>query len=197
MDNNINNNVNSMTNGVSNTTVGSVSNVGVNPSINTSNVVSSQVANTVTNAQVVTPSVNPTTVTVGSIAGVVVLGSIVLLVLLVTGVIGNRNRLTCTKTTNENGYVYNEKRIYKFDKGFYTEVNKILTFNYSNLTDDMYETEFNDIFESVGGVTKYGFGTQVTREGNIVTVTAYEPRYLEQKYDDIKTANTREGFSCK
>lgn len=138
-----------------------------------------------------------TYVIVGSIVGVVLLASVVLLVLLVTGVIGNRNRMTCTKTTNEAGYVYTEKRAYKFDKGYYTRVDRTFTYNYTNLTDDIYIQEFGELINSNSGVSSYGFGTTITREGNIVTITAYEPRYFDQTFDDIETMNNKEGFTCK
>lgn len=220
MNNNMNNNVNPNVNGISTTGVNTnanVSNVNVIPAV------ASTGGSTVNNTQVVTPSTNvvsnsiPVTntvvnnqndinnqdgvasntyVVVGGIVGVVLLASVGLLVLLVTGVIGSRNRMTCTKTINENGYVYAETRYYKFDKGLYSSVDKVITYTYNDLTDDMYNQQFDRLINNNSGVSSYGFGTQISREGNVVTITAYEPRYFDQTKDDIEIMNSKEGFTC-
>ena len=134
---------------------------------------------------------------VGFFVGFVLLVAIFLLVLLVTGVIGNRNRLTCTKTINEEGYTHYVERFYKLDKGIYTRVENTDVYTYTSLTDEVYNEKFGPIIEITSGVTEYGFGTKINREGNIVTITSYNPNFFGDTIDDVKSDNAKEGFTCK
>lgn len=226
MNNNVSNNINSAAVNPavvnSNNTVNSVPGVvqSVAPGVVSGVVQNSQVNPAMANStttNVVTPNVNTinsngqntsylnqsgsTTnmyVVVGSIVGIVLVASVVLLVLLVTGVIGSRNRLTCTRRTANDNFTLTETRLYKFDKGLYTSVNYTHVFEYhTSLTDDMYNSEFAAVLNNNSNVSSYGFDTKITRSGDVVTITAFEPRYWDKTMDDIKTQNKNEGFICE
>jgi len=198
---NVNTNSNIITNAnVAQNVVPTVNPTGVTPgvsSIPNVNVMSSNMVNSQNNISNQNGIASNTYVIVGSIVGIVLLAAVFLLVLLVTGVIGNRNRLTCTKTVNESGFVYTEKRVYKFDKGLYTSVDKTYIYNYANLTDEIYNNDFAALLDTNSRVSTYGFGTEISREGNVVTITAYEPKYFDKTVDDINTSNNKEGFTCE
>lgn len=134
---------------------------------------------------------------VGTIAGIVILAAVFLLVLLVTGVIGNRNRLNCSKTTNEDGYVYTENRVYRFNDGpYYTKIDKTLIFDFSILTDEMYNEKFSNLIDNENAVTTYGFGTNIKREGNRVIITSYDPKIFDKTVNDVLVSTNVEGFTC-
>lgn len=134
---------------------------------------------------------------VGTIAGIVILVAVFLLVLLVTGVIGNRNRLNCSKTTNEDGYVYTENRVYRFNDGpYYTKIDKTLIFDFSILTDEMYNEKFSNLIDNENAVTTYGFGTNIKREGNRVIITSYDPKIFDKTVSDVLVSTNVEGFTC-
>lgn len=129
---------------------------------------------------------------------VVLLIAIVLLIFLLTGGIANRNRLTCTKEVNEGSYVQTMKKVYKLEDGKFTRYDAVYTFNYTNgLTDDVYNQTFEGIIDNPNGVSKYGFETNIKREGNIVTLTFYSPTVLDNTYQKIISSNEAEGFTCK
>ena len=129
---------------------------------------------------------------------VVLIVSIGLLIFLLTGSISNRNKLVCKKTTNENGYTYEIKNVYSNgDKGA-TRIDHTYTFNYnSNLTDDLYNDTFDSIINSSSGVTEYGFETKISRDGNVVTITAYVLEYFSGDFKTIKKNQKSKGFSCR
>lgn len=206
----MNNNVNSnMTGGVVNNTVNQVANNGIN---NTVNQIPGAAVNTVSTNTNTVPvrnvqnnvvsgkkKINKFYLWSGIIVGIVLIAAILLLVCLLNGSIDNRNRLTCTSTSQEDGYTRTIQRYYTFDNNINQKVNYTYTFNYTGgLTDEVYNTDFDAIINDPNhGATKYGFGTQITRDGNIVTITAYEPSYWSETYDEIKALNKDEGYSCK
>lgn len=138
-----------------------------------------------------------TYVIVGCIVGFVILAAVFLLVLLVTGVIGDRNRLYCSKTVNENGYIYTEHRTYRFDNGpYYTRIEKVFTFDYANLTDDIYNETFSGLIDNENAVSTYGFDSNINRNGNIVTITSYEPKIFDRTVDEVLSSSKNDGFIC-
>lgn len=135
----------------------------------------------------------------GIIVGIVLIVAVILMINLLNGSIENRNRLTCTKTTQENGYDYSIKRYYTFENDLMKRVYFTYTFEYKNeLTDDMYNQTFDEIINNTThGSTKYGLGTNIEKIENTVKITSYEPNYYSEMYDDIKKSNKKEGFSCE
>lgn len=134
---------------------------------------------------------------VGTIVGIVILAAVFLLVLLVTGVIGNRNKLTCNKITNEEGYVFTENRVYRFNDGpYYTKIDKTFIFDFTMLTDEMYNEKFSSLIDKENTVSTYGFGSNIIREGNRVIVTSYEPKIFDKTVDDVLISTDKEGFTC-
>ena len=128
--------------------------------------------------------------------GIVIVVAVILLIMLFTGVIDNRNRLTCTKTTQEDGYDYTIKRYYILEDGINQRVELTYTFDYNGtLTDDLYESTFKKYLDNT--TTKYGFDTKVTRDEDIVTITAYQPTFFNETEKELKSTNSSEGYSCK
>lgn len=128
--------------------------------------------------------------------GIVIVVAIILLIMLFTGTIDNRNRLTCTKTTQEDGYDYTIKRYYILENGINQRLELTYTFDYNGtLTDDLYESTFRPYLDNT--TTKYGFDTKVTRDGDIVTITAYQPTFFNETEKELKSTNASEGYSCK
>ena len=123
----------------------------------------------------------------------------VLLGFLLTGTIANRNKLTCTLTTPESGYNYTIKRLYSFDDGIMQREDLTYTFTYnSTFTDDMYNDTFGEIINNEKrGSSKYGLGTKISKEGNVVTITAFQPSYWNEPYKTVKKTKTSEGYTCK
>lgn len=131
------------------------------------------------------------------IVGFVLIVAIILLVLLLNGTIMNRNKLTCTRSSEEGLYTLDIKKIYRFDKGEFYRVDEFRTLTYhSNLTDEAYELEFSDLINNPTGVSQYGFNTKISKEGNVVNISYYNPKILDQSYDNIKTTNESDGFVC-
>lgn len=131
------------------------------------------------------------------IVGFVLLMAVILLVLLLNGSIMNRNKITCTRTTEEGNYTLDIKKIYRFDKGEYLRVDEFRTLTYhSTLTDEAYELEFNDLIDNPTRVSQYGFNTQISKEGNVVSISYYNPKILEETEESIRTSNTNDGFTC-
>ena len=224
MDNSVNNNLNNNISSTNNLTVGVIqptatSNASfVQPSqVTATTIQSAQIGANVQTAQVNT--VNPSTVNqtqpnmvnsnntnvaknndtntyliVGFFVGFVLLAGIFLLV---TGVIGNRNRLTCTKTINEEGFTHYIERFYKLEKGVYTRVENTDVYTYTSLTDETYNEKFGPLLEIKSGVTEYGFGTKIVRDGNVVTITSYNPNFFGDTLDEVKSSSAKEGFTCK
>lgn len=134
----------------------------------------------------------------GIFVGLVLIIAGILLVFLLNGSIQNRNRLTCNKTTQESEYTYNVKRLYIFDEKIMQRVNLTYTFEYTNtLTDLQYNQDFDEVINSTYGSTKYGFATNIKKEGNVVTITAFQPSYWGESLDKIKQINKDEGYTCK
>lgn len=133
---------------------------------------------------------------VGFFVGFVLLVAGFLLFLLLSGTIGSRNRLTFSKTINDVGYTHVAMRYYKFDGNVYTQVNNVDTFTFTSLTDDEYNTKFDKfINDETNGISEYGFGTQISRNGNVVTITSYNPNFFGDTKDDVKENNLKEGFT--
>lgn len=133
------------------------------------------------------------------IVGIILLIAVVLLIFLLTGTIGSRNRLSCTITTKEDGYDYKIVKNYVFDNDVMQKVYYTYTFSYNgNFTDDMYYQNFEKIINNeTHGSSKYGFNTKISKEDNVVTITAYEPSYWKESYKEIKSSNKDEGYSCR
>lgn len=206
MDNSVNNNVNNLgtTNVVTPTNATTTNTTMVNsastatPVANTATVVNPNVTTTIQTANTTQKNNSNFYLIVGFFVGFVLLAAIFLLVLLLTGVIGNRNRLTCTKTVNEDGYTHVTQKFYKFDGNVYTQVNNVDTYTYTNLTDDVYNQTFEKIINNESnGVTSFGFGTQISREGNVVKITSYNPNFFGKTYDDVKGEDEGNGFTCE
>lgn len=137
-------------------------------------------------------------VMMGIIVGLVLLIAGILLYFLLNGSIQNRNRLTCTKTVQGEGYQEHIRRYYTFDKNLMMRVYFTHTFTYDELTDDVYNETYGELIKDDRlPISKYGFGTKVNRDGNIVTVTAYDVNYFESTDKDVKNQNNDEGFTCK
>ena len=133
---------------------------------------------------------------VGFFVGFVLLAAGFLLFLLLSGTIGSRNRLTFSKTINDVGYTHLAMRYYKFDGNVYTQVNNVDTFTFTSLTDEEYNTRFEKfINDETNGISEYGFGTQISRNGNVVTITSYNPNFFGDTKDDVKEDNLKEGFT--
>lgn len=131
------------------------------------------------------------------IVGFVLVIAIILLVLLLNGSIMNRNKITCTRLTEEGNYSLDIKKIYRFDKGEYYRVDEFRTLTYhSGLTDDAYKLEFNDLINNPTGVSQYGFNTKISKEENVVKISYYNPKILEETYESIRSSNTADGFTC-
>jgi hypothetical protein len=121
-----------------------------------------------------------------------------LLYFLLNGSIENRNRLTCTKTIQGEGYEEHIKRYYTFDGGVMKRVYVTHTFTYDELTDEMYNQTFDEIINNdTHFVTKYGLGTRIEKEDNVVTINAYDINYFESKVKDIEKKNKDEKFTCE
>ena len=134
----------------------------------------------------------------GIIVGSVLLIAGILLYFLLNGSIENRNRLTCTKTIQGEGYQEHIKRYYTFDNGLMMRVYFTHTYTYDNLTDEVYdETYGNLIKDERQPISKYGFGTNVMREDNVVKVTAYDVNYFNENDKDILKKNKDEGYTCE
>lgn len=137
-------------------------------------------------------------VMMGIIVGSVLLISGILLYFLLNGSIENRNRLTCTKTIQGEGYEEHIKRYYTFDGGVMKRVYVTHTFTYDELTDEMYNQTFDEIINNdTHFVTKYGLGTRIEKEDNVVTINAYDINYFESKVKDIEKKNKDEKFTCE
>lgn len=133
---------------------------------------------------------------VGFFVGFVLLAAGFLLVLLLTGTIGNRNRLTFSKTINDVGFTHVSTRYYKFDKDVFTQVDNVDTYTFESLTDEEYFIRFDKLINSeTNGISEYGFGTQISRKGNVVTITSYNPNFFGDTKDDVIEDNTKEGFT--
>lgn len=130
---------------------------------------------------------------------IVLVIAILLLVLLLTGNINGKNRLFCTKTTQEDGYTYKIDRYYKFKKEVMQRVDYVYTYDYENgLTDEFYVEKFKDpLDEANRGITGYGYNTQISREDNIVKITAYNPSFFNESYDSIVSTSAEEGYTCE
>lgn len=134
----------------------------------------------------------------GIIVGSVLLIAGILLYFLLNGTIENRNRLTCTKTIQGDGYQEHIKRYYTFDGGLMKRVYFTHTFTYDNLTDDMYDQKFGNVITNDNHpISSYGLGTNISRDGNVVTVTAFDDNYLGEFDKDILKRNKDEGYSCE
>ena len=134
----------------------------------------------------------------GIIVSSVLLIAGILLYFLLNGTIENRNRLTCTKTIQGDGYQEHIKRYYTFDGGLMKRVYFTHTFTYDNLTDDMYEQKFGNVITNDNHpISSYGLGTNINRDGNVVTVTAFDDNYLGEFDKDILKRNKGEGYSCE
>lgn len=211
MENNVNNNV-------GNTNPGVINN---NVSNTTNGVVGGNVAPSVVSPTNVTPmvqNINPNVVNtqpvnntkkksykkfyiwMGIIMGFVLIIAGILLYFLLNGSIENRNRMTCTKTTQEEGYDYTIRRYYTFDNKKMVRVYYTYTFDYHNeITDDFYNTEFDSIININNniGSSKYGLSTNIQKKDNSVIINAYEPNYYNEFYDDLKKNNTKDGYTCE
>lgn len=186
------------TTGASNTTVSNPTAVAQAPVASSATVINPNVATTTQTVNTSKKNNSNTYLIVGFFVGFVLLAAVFLLVLLLTGVIGNRNRLTCTKTVTENGYTHVTQKVYKFDGDVYIQVNNLDTYTYTALTDDVYNEKFDKIINNeTNGITEYGFGTQIFREGNVVKITSYNPNFFGEKYNDVKSADESNGFTCE
>ena len=133
---------------------------------------------------------------VGFFVGFVLLAAGFLLFLLLSGTIGSRNRLTFSKTINDIGYTHVSTRYYKFDKNVFTQVHNVDTYTFESLTDEEYFTRFDKLINSeTNGISEYGFGTQISRKGNVVTITSYNPNFFGDTKDDVIEDNTKDGFT--
>lgn len=134
----------------------------------------------------------------GIIVGGVLLISGILLYFLLNGSIENRNRLTCTKTIQGEGYEEHIRRYYTFDGGIMKRVYVTHTFTYDELTDDMYNQTFDEIINNdTHFVTEYGLGTNIVKEDNVVTINAYDINYSGEDVKSIEKKNKKEKFTCK
>ena len=133
---------------------------------------------------------------VGFFVGFVLLAAGFLLVLLLNGTIGSRNRLTFSKTINDVGFTHVATRYYKFDKNVFTQVNNVDIYTFESLTDEEYFTRFDKLInDETNGISEYGFGTQISRKGNVVTITSYNPNFFGDTKDDVIEDNTKDGFT--
>ena len=214
MENNVNNNVGNTNPGVINNNVSNTTN-------NVNGVVGSNVTPSVVTPTNVTPmvqNINPNVVNtqpvnnteqksykkfyiwMGIIMGFVLIIAGILLYFLLNGSIENRNRMTCTKTTQEEGYDYTIRKFYTFDNKKMVRVYYTYTFDYHNeITDDFYNTEFDSIININNniGSSKYGLSTNIQKKDNSVIINAYEPNYYNEFYDDLKNTNTKDGYTCE
>ena len=214
MENNVNNNVGNTNPGVINNNVSNTTN-------NVNGVVGSNVTPSVVTPTNVTPmvqNINPNVVNtqpvnnteqksykkfyiwMGIIMGFVLIIAGILLYFLLNGSIENRNRMTCTKTTQEEGYDYTIRKYYTFDNKKMVRVYYTYTFDYHNeITDDFYNTEFDSIININNniGSSKYGLSTNIQKKDNSVIINAYEPNYYNEFYDDLKNTNTKDGYTCE
>lgn len=168
------------------------------PTVTQSAIVQSKVTNTVNNDEDAQKAYYKKIYTMmGIIVGSVLLIAGILLYFLLNGSIENRNRLTCTKTIQGEGYQEHIKRYYTFDNGLMMRVYLTHTYTYDNLTDDLYEEIFGNVISNDNQpLSKYGFGTGINRDGNVVTVTAYDVNYFESTDKDMLKKNKEEGFTC-
>ena len=176
---------------VNSVNVANATQVGAPPPVNTVNVsaattgvntipVAQPTVIPVTNGNMLPPTENKkdgvstnTYLIVGFFVGFVLLAAGFLLFLLLSGTIGSRNRLTFSKTINDIGYTHVSTRYYKFDKNVFTQVHNVDTYTFESLTDEEYFTRFDKIINSeTNGISEYGFGTQISRKGNVVTITS-------------------------
>lgn len=171
-------------------------NVNNNMVSNTNTVVNNNQINTINEEQ----SYKKAYIWIGVFVGIVLLIAGILLFFLLNGSIENRNRLTCTKTTQEDGYDYSIKKYFTFDNKKMVRVYYTYTFKYlTELSDDEYNETFGayiNIDNNVGS-SKYGLATNVQRKRNIVEITSYEPNYFGEMFKDIETNNKKEGYSCE
>ena len=117
---------------------------------------------------------------------------------LLNGSIENRNRLTCTKTIQGDGYEEHIKRYYTFDGGLMKRVYFTHTFTYDNLTDDIYDQTYGNLITNDNHpISKYGLGTNINRDGNVVTITSFEDNYSGEMDKDILKKNKSENFTCE
>ena len=192
-----------------------VANTTVSPA--TSTVANAAPINTVAATASVVPPVNTTSVNngknnnetqlyykkfyimMGILVGSVLLIAGILLFFLLNGTIENRNRLTCTKTTQEDGYTYHVKRYYTFDRKVMQRIYYTHTFTYNDeFTEDMYNQTYDDIINNENnGITNYGFNTKISKECNFITITAYDINYYNDTLDTIKESNAMEAYTCE
>ena len=137
-------------------------------------------------------------VMMGIIVGGVLLISGILLYFLLNGTIENRNRLTCTKTVQGEGYEEHIIRYYTFDNKIMQRVYVTHTFTYNELTDDMYNQTFDEIINNKNHfISKYGLGTDISRKDKVVKISAYDINYLGEDVKDIEKKNKDENFTCE
>ena len=187
MDNNVNNNIENNAN---------LENVVPNINTATKTVTASVQPMAVTEGSVTNATVTPTITTqsnvnnniqenyykkffvmIGIIVGGVLLIAGILLYFLLNGSIENRNRLTCTKIVQGEGYEEHIRRYYTFDGGIMKRVYVTHTFTYDELTDDMYNQTFDEIINNENHfVSKYGLGTNIVKEDTTISIA--ERRYF-------------------
>lgn len=165
-----------------------VNNVGGNIPVNTQNYVNN-------------PKPKMKKIYVVLIVGVVLVLAVAfgLLYFLLSGTIGRRNRLYCTKVVQEDNYLITTNNVYKFEKKIYTRVDSTYNLSYTiTLTDDMYNETFGSIIDDNHGVSQYGFGTEIEKDGNKVIITAYNVNFDKSiTYDVLKQSLTSEGYVCE
>lgn len=137
---------------------------------------------------------------IGVFVGFVLLVAVILLYFLLNGDIENRNRLTCTRTTQEEGYNYSIQRYYTFEDKKMVRVYYTYVFDFvDELTDDLYNETFEEVINMNNNVgsTKYGLATTIERGENLVKITSYEPNYFNEFFDDVNNFNKKEGYTCE
>jgi len=144
-------------------------------------------------------SMKNTYIWIGVIVALVLVIAGVLLYFLLNGSIADRNRYTCTKTTQEDGYEYFIKRYYTLDNKVMVRVYYTYEFRYKDeYTDDMYNQTYDDIINNeTNGITRYGLNTYIEKIDNTVRISAYEPNYFSENIKDIEKKNKDEGFTCE
>ena len=140
-----------------------------------------------------------TYILIGVIVGLVLVIAGILLYFLLNGSIANRNRYTCTKTTQEDGYEQFIKRYYTLDNNVMVRVYYTHEFRYNDeLTDDMYNQTYGDIINNdTNGITRYGLNTSIQKDDDTVIISSYEPNYFSENVKDIEKNNKEDGFTCK
>lgn len=144
-------------------------------------------------------SMKNTYIWIGVIVALVLVIAGVLLYFLLNGSIADRNRYTCTKTTQEDGYEYFIKRYYTLDNKVMVRVYYTYEFRYKDeYTDDMYNQAYDDIINNdTNGITRYGLNTSIQKDDDTVRISAYEPNYFSENIKDIEKKNKDEGFTCE